>query len=86
MTDTVTPLHLPGFPEAWSPNGETLVVATGDQFSNVNGIGFANVGVVGSGPYTLSALYMNTQGGLSAPVTLTTQAMDIPVLGFVHNP
>ncbi len=28
---------------------------------------------------------MNAQGGVSAPITLTTQAMDIPVLGFVRT-
>jgi hypothetical protein len=83
--DTATPLKLPGFPEAWSPDGGTLVVETGGQASDANGLGYNDVGVVGSGPYTLSALFMNAQGGVSAPVTLTTQAMDVPVLGFVRT-
>jgi hypothetical protein len=83
--DRVTPLKLPGFPEAWSPDGETLIVATGSQTSNANGIGYTNIGVVGGGPYTLSAITVDAQGGVSTPVTLTTQAMHIPVLGFVRT-
>lgn len=83
--DSATLLKLPGFPEAWSPDGGTLVVATGDQTSNANGIGYTNVGVVGGGPYTLSALSVSAQGSVSVSVTLTTQAVDVPVLGFVHS-
>jgi hypothetical protein len=83
--DTATPLNLPGFPEAWSPDGGTLVIATGGQESDAHALGYQNIGIVGSGPYTLSAVYMNAQGGTSAPVALTSQAMDVPVLGFVRT-
>ncbi|HEX9056174.1 MAG TPA: hypothetical protein VF818_01460 [Ktedonobacterales bacterium] len=84
-SDTATPFHLPAFPEAWSPDGGTLVVATGGQASDANGLGYQDIGVVGSGPYTLSAIVVNARGGLSAPVSLTTRAMDVPVLGFVRT-
>lgn len=43
LRDTATPIALPGFPEAWSPDGSTLVVATGSQASNAAGIGWENV-------------------------------------------
>lgn len=83
--DSATSLTLPGFPEAWSPDGSALIVATGDQTSNANGSGYTNIGVVGSGPYTLSAISVSAQGSMSPSVTLTTRAMDVPVLGFVHT-
>lgn len=85
LRDTATPISLPGFPEAWSPDGSTLVVATGSQASNADGIGWENVGEVGAGPFTLTAVRISVGGSVSAPVTLTTHAMNIPTLGFVHT-
>lgn len=85
LRDTATPVSLPGFPEAWSPDGSTLVVASGSQSSNADGIGWENVGEVGAGPFTLTAVRIGWNGSTSAPVTLTTHAMNIPTLGFVHT-
>jgi hypothetical protein len=85
LRDTATPLSLPGFPEAWSPGGSTLVVATGSQASNANAIGWENVGEIGAGPFTLMAVRISAGGAVSAPATLTTHAMNIPTLGFVRT-
>jgi hypothetical protein len=85
LRDTATPVSLPGFPEAWSPDGSTLVVASGSPASNAAGIGWKNVGEVGAGPFTLTAVRIGANGSTSAPVTLTTHAMNIPTLGFVHT-
>lgn len=85
LRDTATSVALPGFPEAWSPDGSTLVVATGSRASNLDGIGWQNVGEVGAGPFTLMAVRIGADGAMSSPVTLTTQAMNIPTLGFVHT-
>lgn len=85
LRDTATPISLPGFPEAWSPDGSTLVVASGPQASNPDGIGWNNVGEVGAGPFTLIAVRISAGGLASTPITLTTHAMNIPTLGFVHT-
>ncbi len=85
LQDTATPIALPGFPEEWSPDGSTLVVATGSQASNLDGIGWQGVGEVGAGPFTLTAVRIGMDGSTSSGVTLTTHAMNIPTLGFVHT-
>lgn len=85
LHDTATPISLPGFPEMWSPDGSTLVVANGPEALNLDGIGWENVGEVGAGPFTLKAVRVGWNGSTSAPVTLTTHAMNIPLLGFVHT-
>ncbi len=98
--DRVTPLTLAGFPLAWSPDGATLILERGKQLpppagegSNTNGDGeegpipgFNDVGSVGSGPYTLTADTFDANWNVTTSVTLTTRAMQIPVLGFVRNP
>jgi hypothetical protein len=84
LRDTATPISLSGFPEAWSPGGSILVVATGSQASNANGIGWENVGEIGAGPITLKAVRISVSGAVSAPVTLTSHTMNIPTLAFVH--
>jgi hypothetical protein len=83
--DTTTPLNLPGFPEAWSPDGSTLIVATGGSVSDANGLGFKNFGSVGSGPYHVSAVTVDALGHVGAAITLTSHAMSIPLLGFVRT-
>lgn len=83
--DTATPLAVTGFPMAWSPDGNTLIAAVGTQQDMANAQGFNDVGVVGSGPYTLSALTVNSQGNVQKTVTLTSQANTIPMLGFVRT-
>lgn len=85
MQDSATPLHLAGFPEAWSPDGGTLVVAAGSQQDMVNELGFNDVGVVGTNPFTLTALTVDSQGHVQNSVKLTTQATTIPMLGFVRT-
>ncbi|HEU5349243.1 MAG TPA: hypothetical protein VFU63_11590 [Ktedonobacterales bacterium] len=85
LHDTATPISLPGFPEMWSPDGSTLVVSNGPEALNLDGIGWENVGEVGAGPFTLQAVRIGWNGSTSAPVTLTTRAMNIPMLGFVHT-
>lgn len=98
--DRVTPLALNGFPLAWTPDGATLVVERGKslpppagQGSLTNGDGeegpipgFNDVGVIGSGPYTLVADSFGASWNITRTVTLTSQAMRIPVLGVVRNP
>jgi hypothetical protein len=85
LRDSATPITLPGFPEAWSPGGSTLMVATTPSPDYLDGIGWQNVGVVGAGPFTLIAVRVGADGGVLGHVTLTTHAMDVPVLGFVHT-
>lgn len=85
LRDTATPLALPGVPEAWSPDGSTLVVATNMQSITAGGYGWTDTGVVGDGPFTLIAVRVGADGVVSPGVTLTTRAMSIPLLGFVHT-
>lgn len=85
--DTTMPVSLPAFPVDWSPDGKTLILASIDNtIQRDNGYGFADVGVVGSGPYTLSAVTFDANWNITQQVTLTTHAMHIPMLGFVRNP
>lgn len=84
--DTATPVALAGYPVAWSPDGKTLIVATSDPVSMANGVGEGDVGEIGSGPYTLTAVTFNANWQIATTVTLTTHASQIPMLGFVHNP
>jgi hypothetical protein len=83
--DTATPLTLPGFPEAWSPDGGALIVATGSRLDMINERGFNDVGSIGISPLTLTALALDDQGRVLSSATLTTQATTIPVLGFVRT-
>jgi hypothetical protein len=84
--DTATPINPPGSPEAWTPDGAALIVATnGHQTITEASPGFNDIGAVNSGPYTLSAAPVDAKGHISPPLTLTTQAMTIPMLGFVHT-
>jgi hypothetical protein len=83
--DSATPLALPGYAEAWSPTSDALIVATGSQQDMANEVGFGDVGVVGSDPFTLTAIRMDSQGQVQSRVQLTTQATTIPLLGFVHT-
>jgi hypothetical protein len=83
--DTATPLNIAGFPEAWSPDGGTLIVSTGSRQDMINELGFNDVGSVGIAPLTLTALTLDGQGRVLSSATLTTQATTIPVLGFVRT-
>ena len=85
LHDTATPIALPGLPEAWSPDGATLVVATSGAGISEESPGWNDVGVIGAGPFTLIAVRVGAYGGVLSRVTLTTHAMDVPVLGFVHT-
>ena len=85
LHDTATPITLPGTPEAWSPDGSTLVVASSSQGVNEGVSGWNDVGAVGAGPFTLTAVRVEMNGSVSSGATLTTSAMDIPLLGFVHT-
>lgn len=85
LHDTATPIVLPGTPEAWSPDGSTLIVASSSQGNNEGSFGWNDVGVVGAGPFTLTAVRVGMNGNVSSGVTLTTSAMNIPLLGFVHT-
>lgn len=98
--DRVTQLNLDGFPLAWSPDGATLILETGKSlpppfgqgaYTNGDGeegpiLGFNDAGSVGSGPYTLTAVSFSANWSVASSVMLTTQAMQIPVLGLVRNP
>lgn len=98
--DRVTPITLNGFPLAWAPDGATLIIERGKwlpppagqgPYKNGDGEegpvpGFKNVGAVGSGNYTLVAVSFDASWSISREVTLTTQAMRIPMLGIVRNP
>ncbi len=83
--DTATPLTLAGFPVAWSPDGGTLIVATGSQQDMSIERGFNDVGGIGTDPFTLTALRLDGQGRELSSATQTTQATTIPVLGFVRT-
>lgn len=85
LHDTATPITLPGIPVAWSPDGSTLVVVSSSQGNNYGVYGWNDVGTVGAGPFTLTAVRVGMNGGVSAGVTLTASAMNIPLLGFVHT-
>ncbi|HEX6541938.1 MAG TPA: hypothetical protein VF040_09310 [Ktedonobacterales bacterium] len=85
LRDTATPIPLPGFPEAWSPDGSTLVVSNGPEALDLDGVGWQDVGEVGAGPFTLTAVRIGANGSVSPGVILTTHAMNIPTLGFVHT-
>ena len=86
LHDTAAPIALPGAPLAWSPDGSTLILATGPQGAvNGDGAGWDDVGEVGAGPFTLTAVRIGMDGSISPGVRLTTQAMSIPMLGFVHT-
>jgi len=85
LHDTATPITLPGTPEAWSPDGSTLIVASSTQGINEEAADWGDVGALGAGPFTLKAMRVAMNGGVSSAVTLTTSAMDIPLLGFVHT-
>jgi hypothetical protein len=57
LRDTAIPISLPGAPEAWSPDGSTLVVATRPSGNiNSDSAGWEDVGAVGAGPFTLTAV------------------------------
>lgn len=85
LRDTATPISLAGEPVAWSPDGSTLVVASSAQGVNEDVSGWNDIGAVGAGPFTLKAVRVGMDGGVSSGVTLTTSAMSIPLLGFVHT-
>lgn len=86
LHDTATPIALSGTPEAWSPDGSTLILAAGSSGGvNEDSAGWNDVGAVGAGPFTLTAVRIGMDGSVSAGVILTTTAMTIPVLGFVHT-
>ena len=85
LHDTATAIALPGVPEAWSPDGSTLVVATSGHDANGAIPGWNDAGTLGSGPFTLAAVRISAHGGVSSSATLTTRAMDVPMLGFVHT-
>jgi len=85
LHDTATPIMPPGTPEAWSPDGSSLVIASSPQGATFIGAGWNDVGTVGAGPFTLKAVRVGMDGSVSSGVTLTTSAMDIPLLGFVHT-
>ena len=85
LHDTATPIALSGLPETWSPDGATLVVATSGAGISEESPGWNDVGQVGAGPFTLIAVRIGAAGGVSSRVTLTTHAMDLPLLGFVRT-
>ncbi|HEY1391347.1 MAG TPA: hypothetical protein VGF38_22605 [Ktedonobacterales bacterium] len=85
LHDTATSISLPGVPVAWSPDGSTLVIASSPQGVNEGVSGWNDIGAVGAGPFTLTAMRVGMNGSVSAGVTLTTSAMDLPLLGFVHT-
>lgn len=83
--DTVAPLAISGLAEAWSPDGRTLIVDRVTQQQMGEELGVNDVGVAGSGPYTLDALTVDDQGNVRNSVELTEHAETIPVLGFVRT-
>jgi hypothetical protein len=62
-----------------------LVVATSGAGISEESPGWNDVGIVGAGPFTLIAVRIGPGGGVSSRVTLTTHAMDLPLLGFVRT-
>jgi hypothetical protein len=86
LRDTATPLSLSGAPEAWSPDGSTLIMAAGSSGGvSEDSAGWKDVGAVGAGLFTLTAVRIGMDGSMSPSITLTTHAMNIPLLGFVHT-
>lgn len=85
-TDTLTPVSLPTFPVAWTPDGRALVLATSDDPSGDGPVGFSDVGQIGAGPFTLSVVSIDASGQLSTPQVLPAHPIDIPLLGIVRNP
>ncbi len=83
--DTATPLTLPGMPEAWTPDGGSVILANEKPFDSLNGVGWGDVGDVGSGPFTLTRVTFDANWKIAGSVTLATDAMNIPVLGFTHT-
>lgn len=85
--DGVLSFSLSGFPVAWSPVGRTLILARLNSYAGQDPeTGLNDVGIVGSGPYSLTAVIFSANWSVASSVTLTTQAMQIPVLGLVRNP
>lgn len=84
--DTATPLGLSGSPEAWTPDGSALIIATGSQQPiTEDSAGFNDIGEIGAGPFALSALPVSPDGWVGHASLLTTHAMTIPTLGFIHT-
>ena len=84
--DTATMLTIPGFPQAWTPDGQSVIVSTDDNPIDMeNGVGWGDVGDVGSGPFTLTRVTFDANWKIASSVTLATDAMNIPVLGFTHT-
>lgn len=53
LHDTATPIARSGTPEAWSPDGSTLILAAGSSGGvNEDSAGWNDVGAVGAGPFT----------------------------------
>lgn len=85
--DSVTPVNLLAYPVAWSPDGKTLVLAASpasSKFDSSDGEGGPQPN--GFGPFSLTAITFGTSWKVTGSVTLTSRAMQIPMLGFVHNP
>lgn len=59
--------------EGWSPDGTTLIFSTGYQRT------------VGFGPYTITAVRLASDGGVSRVTVLTHSAMSFPFVGFVRT-
>jgi hypothetical protein len=84
--DTATQISLPAYPEAWTPDGTALLLASNPrQPMAEDAPGFNDTGALGSGPYTLSVAPVDASGAAGHATTLTTQARTIPTLGFVRT-
>lgn len=85
--DTATPLTLPAFPVAWAPDGRTLILASGPKSGDGEmNPGYNNVGWVGAGAFTLTAVTFDASWRITSSVTLTHDAAQIPTLGLARNP
>lgn len=85
--DTLMPIALPAFPVAWAPDGRTLILASGPKSGDgETNPGYNNVGWVGAGAFTLTAVTFDSTWRITSSVILTHNAAQIPTLGLARNP
>ncbi|HEX8983242.1 MAG TPA: hypothetical protein VF792_10760, partial [Ktedonobacterales bacterium] len=80
-------IALPAFPVAWAPDGRTLILASGPKSGDgETNPGYNNVGWVGAGAFTLTAVTFDSTWRITSSVILTHNAAQIPTLGLARNP
>ncbi len=72
-SDSLTRVLSGQYVDAWSPDGNTLITSTNNEYA------------IGQGPFSISATTFGA-GGQPTTTLLTSQAMTFPFVGFVRNP